>query len=278
MMKFENLTQARKDSGVSYLGGINTSSKLKKNGKVSHQHTYGLYLAPHTLSGHNSCSHSTKECRLGCLHTSGRVSMEINSKNDNNRIQNARIIKTKLLFEQQDFFMGWLVADIASKKRSAEKKGYGFSVRLNCTSDIDWANVRYKGQNIFEIFSDVQFYDYTKNVGKYDNIAPNYHLTYSYTGRNWMQCKNVMSLGHNIAMIFNVKKDTDIPLTHKGYKVVNGDETDYRVNDGSGVIIGLKWKRIANKVNEQKVLNSVFVVNPSEVYPTYSNKPLAMAY
>jgi hypothetical protein len=44
--------------------------------------------------------------------------------------------------------------------------------------------------------------------------------------------------------------------------VINGDLSDYRVKDGHGIIVGLKWKRIANKVNEAKVLNSCFVVTP----------------
>ena len=63
-------------------------------------------------------------------------------------------------------------------------------------------------------------------------------------------------------MVFNVKDETEIPAMYKGYKVINGDITDYRVDDAKGIIVGLKWKRIANRVNEQIVLNSCFVVNP----------------
>ena len=47
VMNFITLAAARLETGFSYLGGVNMSSKLKKNGKVSKQHTYGLYLAPH---------------------------------------------------------------------------------------------------------------------------------------------------------------------------------------------------------------------------------------
>ena len=276
VMNFISMAVARVETSFSYLGSINASAKLKKNGKVHKQHTYGLYLAPAKLSGYNVCSHSTPECRMGCLHASGHTAMEICS--GGNRIQNARIGKARLLFEQPDYFMRWLVTEIDSKRKSAIKKGFGFSVRLNCTSDINWANIRLYGQNIFEIFPDIQFYDYTKNVLKFVNKPANYHLTYSYTGRNWAQCKAVLQQGHNVAMVFNVKKESDIPAMYDGYKVINGDLSDYRVKDGKGIIVGLKWKRIANKDNEAKVLNSCFVVNPeTNVLVTNVQKELAVA-
>ena len=262
-MNFTTIGNAIKLTGLGYLGNINHSSKLKKNGKVNHQYTYGLYLAPASTSGYNVCSHSTPECRLGCLATSGRAAMELIG--GISRIENSRITKTKLFYENNKFFMAWLIAEINAAKLKAEKNGYGFSVRLNCTSDIDWSNVMYNGQNIFQIFSDVQFYDYTKNPNKFFNIPKNYHLTLSYTGRNWNLCELVLKKGFNVAMVFNVKNENDIPAMYKGYDVINGDITDFRVKDKSGVIVGLKWKHIANKQAENEVLNSVFVVNPAEI-------------
>jgi len=264
-LKFTTIAQAKRDTKLSYLGSINKSSKLAKNGKVSGQMTYGLYLAPASVSGYNVCSHSTAECRLGCLATSGRAGMEINSNGKQNRINNARTVKTRLFIEQQDFFMAWLIAEIQAAKLKAEKHGFGFSVRLNCTSDIDWQNTLYMGVNVFDIFSDVQFYDYTKNPNKFFKISPNYHLTLSYTGYNWQTCKTVLKRGYNIAMVFNVKHETDIPAMYNGYEVINGDLTDYRVSDAKGVIVALKWKRIANRTAEKQVLNSVFVVKPENI-------------
>lgn len=260
-MKFTTISNAKKQTGLSYLGNVNHSSKIAKNGKLN-QHTYSIYLAPASTSGYNVCSHSTKECRLGCLATSGRQAIEIFSGIDN--IKNARIKKTKIFFEHQDFFMQWLIADIKSKKALAEKKGYYFSVRLNATSDIDWQNVLYLGENIFQLFPDVNFYDYTKNASKFINKPKNYHLTYSYTGRNWNQCKVLLEQGHNIAMVFNTTNETELPTEYKGFKVINGDLSDYRIADGKGIIVGLKWKRIANREAEQQILNSCFVVNTKD--------------
>jgi hypothetical protein len=91
----------------------------------------------------------------------------------------------------------------------------------------------------------------------------NYHLTYSYTGRNIEHCLNLLSKGFNVAVVFNVRKESELPTQFLGYQVINGDLTDYRINDAKGIIVGLKFKRIANRINEKKVLNSCFVVNPT---------------
>ncbi len=257
-MNFTTIGNAMKQTGLSYLGSVNKSAKLAKNGKINHQYTYGLYLAPANTSGYNVCSHSTPECRLGCLATSGRAGMEILA--GKTKTSDCRESKTRLFYEQPEFFMAWLIAEITKYRQQAINDNYGFSVRLNCTSDIDWQNVKVNGQNIFEIFPDVQFYDYTKNINKFNNIAPNYHLTYSYTGRNWMSCKVLLNTGHNVAMVFNAKTENQLPVMYKGYTVVNGDLTDYRVADAKGVIVGLKFKRIANQEAQKQVMNSCFVV------------------
>ena len=259
-MKFVNRSQATKVTGFSYLGDVNSSPKLKKNGTVSQQHTYGLYLAPAKLSGYNTCLHSTPECRMGCLNTSGYAGIEVNS--NITHISDSRINKTKLFYENPEFFMAWMIAELDAKRKLAATKGFGFSARLNCTSDIDWQNIKVNNYSIFERFPDITFYDYTKNPAKFINKPDNYHLTFSYTGRNWKHCEYLLKKGHNVAMVFDVKDETQIPDTFQGFKVVNGDITDYRVDDAKGIIVGLKWKRIANRENEKKVLNSCFVVKP----------------
>ncbi len=257
-MEFTTIQNACKQTGLAYLGNINSSAKLMKNKKLSHQYTYAIYLAPANTSGYNVCSHSTPECRLGCLATSGRAGMEL--KAGKNKIHDCRIKKTRLFYEEPEFFMSWLIAEIKYYQRKAAKDGFYFSVRLNATSDIDWANVKVNGQNIFEIFSDVQFYDYTKNHNKFFTKPVNYHLTYSYTGRNWHLCESLLLAGYNIAMVFNAKNEDELPTSYKGYKVINGDLTDYRISDGKGIIVGLKWKHIANREAEKQILQSCFVV------------------
>ena len=260
MMKFTTIADARRQTGLSYLGGIATSAKISHSKQYSHQYTYGVYLASAKLSGYNVCSHSTPECRLGCLNTSGRAGIE--EFTGTTKIHDCRVKKTKLFFEETAFFMAWLIAEIRQAQAKAKRDNYFFSVRLNATTDINWANVLVDGKNIFQIFPKVSFYDYTKNHLKFINKPLNYHLTYSYTGRNWDKCTELLAKGVNIAMVFNVKHEKFLPAMYKGYAVVNGDLTDYRIDDAKGIIIGLKWKRIANRVNEKKILNSCFVVDP----------------
>jgi hypothetical protein len=273
-MKFTTIANAKKETKLSYLGNINISSKLLKNMKVSGQYTYIIYLSPANTSGYNVCSHSTPECRLGCLATSGRAGMEILA--GISRTHNCRVKKSRLFFEETAYFMAWMIEEIKYYQRKAIKDGFGFSIRLNCTSDIDWAKVLVDGKNIFQIFSNVQFYDYTKNHLKYNNIPVNYDLTYSFTGRNNDKCIELLKKGFNVAVVFNVKNSKDLPKTFNGYKVIDGDRTDLRSEDEKGVVVGLKWKRIANKENEKKILNSCFVVNPmNDIRCDYDNVQVA---
>jgi len=254
IMKFTTRAAATRETRLSYLGGINISAKLVHSKEVSKMYTYIIYLAPANTSGYNVCSHSTPECRLGCLSTSGRNKLELWA--GMNRIQNARTVKTKLFFEEQDFFMQWMIEEIKSSKKKAEREGFYFSVRLNGTSDIVWENVKYNGLTIFEIFSDVQFYDYTKNASRLIKKLPeNYHITLSHTGKNTEICKSHLACGGNVAVVFT----GGLPETWNGYKVIDGDLTDYRPNDGYGVVVGLKFKEIANRENSEIIKNSCFV-------------------
>ena len=262
-MDFINCNQAKKITGLSYLGGVNISAKMEKNKKINIK-TYITYLAPASLSGYDVCTYSTPECRMGCLNTSGRAGIELIC--GKTMITECRIKKTRLLFEQTNFFMNWLIAEIKSKKALAEKDGFLFSIRLNGTSDIDWSTILINDKNIFQYFPTVQFYDYTKNPKKFKSIPKNYHLTFSYTGRNWQVCEMLLQQGFNVAVVFDVKNESELPKEFRGYKVINGDDNDYRVNDPKGTIVGLKWKKIGNKEVNDYVRNSCFVVKPHKLH------------
>lgn len=263
MMKFTNRSQATKQTGLSYLGNTEISQKIVKSQKVNKTMTYCMYLAPAKVSGYNVCSHATPECKIGCLATSGRAKMELRA--GKNAILNARIKKARLLFEHQEFFMDWLIAEIKAYENKAIAKGMKFAVRLNGTSDIDWQRLIHRGKNIFDHFSHLPFYDYTKNITKFIDKPKNYHLTYSYTGRNWNECVNLLETGENIAMVFNMSEKESFPTSFAGYKVVNGDLTDLRTKDDKGIIVGLKWKHIADKQANETVRNSVFCIQKTDV-------------
>ena len=260
-MEFTTIAQAKRETGLSYIGGVNTSAKIKKNQEVHNQLTYIIYMAPASESGYNVCAFSTPECRLGCLATSGRAAMDIQSGAF--KVLRARIKKSKLIMEHPEFFMRWVIQEITKYYKQAQSKGMGFSVRLNGTSDIAFEDILIDDKNIFEHFPEVDFYDYTKNPVKVLNNIKNYHLTFSYSGRNTIITKKLLEKGFNVAVVFNVKNEADLPKKFMGYDVVNGDLSDYRVADGKGVIIGLKWKKIANKEVNDNIKKSIFVVQPT---------------
>lgn len=261
-MDYINQAQARRDTGLSYLGSVNSSSKIMKNGKAGEM-TYILYLAPADLSGYEVCPMRTSDCTAACLHNSGRNRMDIKK----NTITNSRIKKTKLFFEERKFFMNWLVDEISSAAIAARNKEMSFSVRLNGTSDISLETMSLHNVCILNIFPDIQFYDYTKVFNRIDKMSkyPNYDLTFSFSGDNWSECENTLKeKTSRVAVVFENK----LPLYYKGFKVVNGDDTDMRYRDPKGVITGLKFKKVRSKIDTKQ---SPFIIpenDPECVYVT----------
>jgi hypothetical protein len=241
-MEFTTLAEAKRLIGCSYLGGMNKSVKHRKSVKYG-ELTYSLYLAPAKTSGYEVCEGRTAECTKLCLNESGMNTMVRNNRGE--FINDSRILKTKLFFEDREFFMKWMIFEINSGITKAKKLGYLFSVRLNNTSDISPEDFQLNGKNILEMFPDVQFYDYTKVTARVDlmNKYKNYDVTYSYTGYNLTECQEMLLNKIRVAVVFKI-----VPENFMGYKVVDGDENDMRYHN-EAVIIGLKYKRVRTKLN-----------------------------
>jgi hypothetical protein len=214
--------------------------KLMKGEKQGYL-SFVLHLAPADLSGKETCPKRTAGCTAACLNTAGRGGM-FKKGESTNAIQQARIRKTKMFFEQRDEFMKSLVADIKLGIKQAEKKNMIPAFRLNGTSDLSWEKYTVDGKNVFEMFPDVQFYDYTKVRGRKVNQFTNYHLTFSKADGNDMDARLAASAGMNVAVVFK-----EMPETYLGRKVINGDDTDLRFLDEKNVIVGLKAKGKAKK-------------------------------
>ena len=111
------------------------------------------------------------------------------------------------------------------------------------------------GKTVFEIFPDVQWYDYTKiakrmfpgsDASKYQN----YHLTFSRSESNEAIAKTVIGTGGNVAVVFGngaKKGKVKLPKQFWGYSVICGDTNDLRFLDKKGVIVGLTAKGKAKK-------------------------------
>lgn len=203
-----------------------------------------LHFAPANLSGKEVCPKRTAGCTSACLNTAGRGGI-FKKGETTNVIQQARIRKTKMFFEARQDFMHELVNEIQKTIKKAEKQGLIPVFRLNGTSDIAWEKyeVMLSGKNIFQLFPQVQFYDYTKIVGRKVSHIKNYHLTFSNADGNINDVLKAKANGMNIAVVFR----KELPAKYLGMTVVNGDETDLRFLDPKGVIVGLKAKGKAKK-------------------------------
>ena len=227
--------------------------KVLKGMKMGYN-TYILHLAPANLSGYETCPKRTYGCTYACLNEAGRAGI-FKKGETTNVIQQARIRKTKYFFENRDAFMLDLVKDIELGIKQSARLGLIPVFRLNGTSDLSFekysvvrGGVVYK--NIFEAFAEVQFYDYTKVLGRKVSGIKNYHLTFSAADGNDGDVLRAISQGYNIAVVFGVKKTEPLPSQYQGLEVINADESDLRFLDSSSgkqVVAGLYAKGKAKK-------------------------------
>lgn len=206
--------------------------------------TYIMYMSPYTQNskGVNLCPHASSGCSSACLFKSGFGGMY-------SAVEQGRVNKTEWYLSNRNEFMLQLDKEIAAAIKRHEGKAI-VTFRLNGTSDIRWEKIKVReGKTIFELYPNVQFYDYTKNPLRFDIELPaNYHLTFSRSETNHKVAMKLLAKGHNVAMVFN-----KVPETYEGYKVINGDETDLRFKDERGVIVGLKYKNQTGKNANNKV-------------------------
>ncbi len=216
---------------------IGGNTKINKSDKGGEYLTAILHLAPASLSGRNVCPWATEGCKQACLNTAGRGRFD--------RVQESRVRKTRLFFDEREKFMSMLCEDIEALCRKCYREGVKPVVRLNGTSDILWERIRVKDKrSIFELFPYVQFYDYTKAPPNKRKLEPNYMLIYSraHDGQK-EELVEELARGGRIAVVFN----DELPSSYWGYPVVDGDKNDLRFLDPPGCVIGLSAKGQAKK-------------------------------
>ena len=223
-----------------------TNHKIKKNIKKGYL-TFSLNLAHSNLSGINVCPKAKKlvqidpkkkglaDCALSCVGSGGMAAIY-------NTVLESRIKKTLAFFKDREYFLATLAYEIQKAIKESTKKGLIPSFRLNAYSDILWERFKIKdNKNIFELFPDTIFYDYSKIANR--KTPKNYQLTYSHYG-NWSETKQAIQNGYNVAMVFE-KVPAEISINGYILQVVDGDISDLRVDEkinGQEVIVGLKFK------------------------------------
>jgi hypothetical protein len=216
LLSIESDAKTVKGTGYGYLTGI-------------------LYLAPAKEADgiHDLCSFRTDECTYSCLYGSGMAGVFPS-------IKAARVAKTLLYLNDAESFKAQLKADIAELVRKASKRDLIPAVRINGTSDLPKL-----AREMALAFPTVQFYDYTKIPNPHKRTLPNYHLTFSFSGNNLSESMKALDNGINVAVVFS---GATKPQTWNGYRVIDGDASDLRFTDDSGVIVGLKAKGDARKL------------------------------
>ncbi len=219
------------------------NAKTIKGEKLGYT-TYILYMSPANQNTLNEtiCPSSTSGCRKSCLFTSGRGVFS--------NVIKGRLNKTEYFLSDRENFMLQVVKEITVGVKNLHKDN--ICVRLNGTSDIDYENISIgEHKNIMSMFPLVQFYDYTKRFDRLLTELPkNYHLTFSRaeTAQNQKVCDKALQLGFNVASVFAVKDETELPKQYNdfdngvSYDVINGDQHDLTFLHPSNSIIALKAK------------------------------------
>ena len=229
-----------------------SNAKLRKNG--ARYLTLGLSLAPHKLGGvGNLCPHASDGCIKLCLNVSGRAMMQTKD----HTIERARIARARLYFQDRPLFLAMLRRELFLAVKLAKRKNLRAIARLNVLSDIDWARVH---PEIIRDFPQVIFYGYTKIPGAMSRFADgaypeNYYLTFSRSETNEQTAIDFLNRGYNATVVFNTryssKSKQPLPTTWNGFPVIDGDVNDLRFLDPRGVVVGLRAKGLARRVENQ---------------------------
>lgn len=226
---------------------LSTANPKVLKGQSAGYNTFILHLSPANVSGYETCPKRTAGCTAACLNTAGHGGM-FKKGETTNIVQEARKTRTRLFFENRSVFFEQLVREIKNAIKLSAKQGMTPVFRLNGTSDLAWEKYEVvEGKNIFQLFPEVQFYDYTKILGRKVAHIPNYHLTFSAADGNDADVLKAIEQGYNVATVFGLKKTEPMPQTYNGRVVFNGDESDLRFLDPKGVVVGLYAKGRAKK-------------------------------
>lgn len=212
---------------------LSTSNTKIVKGEGAGYKTYILHLAPAQSAGRgNVCPKASAGCIAACLNLSGHGGMI--KPDGTSKVQEARIRRTRQFFDNRDQFMLDLVDDITRAVKQAKRKGLIPVFRLNGTSDLSWEKYTLGdgGLNVFELFPDVQFYDYTAVLGRKVAGLSNYHLTFSRKEDNDKDVKRALKQGMNVAAVYDRIPD--------GMYSADGD--DLRFLDPKVGMMGLKVK------------------------------------
>jgi hypothetical protein len=163
-------------------------------------------------------------------------------------VQAGRTRRTEFYLQDRNGFLNMLMNELTRLDKKAKRQNSKIAVRLNGTSDLDFIAILKNRFNVdvLEAFTSLEFYDYTKILGKVKKYAgTRYKLTFSRSEDNEAECIEALKYGP-ISVVFDESKP--FPETYLGAPVINGDEADdIMLTLEAGKILGLKAKGKAKK-------------------------------
>lgn len=228
------------------------STKINKSNTIQDEYfSRILYLAPDNLADgkRTVCPYAKiAKCNEACLNSSG---MGVFSN-----VQQARIRKTLMFLNETEKFFDLLIKDIDKFVKECDKMDKKPALRLNGTSDIQWEAIEVGGyENIFAMYPQIQFYDYTKIPTRKVSHIANYHLTWSYSQANDKYASLFEKVPYNKAVVFF----DALPSMFKGLKVIDGDKHDMRFLDKTNSVVGLLAKGKAKQDDTGFVIKALQV-------------------
>lgn len=204
------------------------NAKLRKGQGV--RPIWSLTLAPAISSGLINTCVRYADCASACVLKSGKGALPM--------VQLARNVRTALLYRAPEAFAVILAHEI--DRAGQEMAGHAWALRPNAASDIPWETAapwllervaRNGGTS----------YDYTKAWSR--RSSAHYALTLSVDSRQDVDTiADAVRAGQNVAVIVPVRKGAPMPSSWHGLPAVDGDTTDARCDDPSGVVVLLRAK------------------------------------
>jgi hypothetical protein len=211
----------------------------------------------------NFCAGSSAYCRSTCLILTGNHTSAFETSQKKLKLTNA-------FLSDPVMFVAALNQALRIFSCTCEGSDYDAVVRLNMLSDIPWYSLC---PDMFEEHESIAFYDYTKlpfwRSEDYHRVAKNLDLTFSYSGDNEKLCQEALQNGYRIAAVFasaDPKRlgassgasrttfkeivGTSGLIDSKGrmeifggkWLAIDGDESDYRIDDPLQSIVCLNFK------------------------------------
>lgn len=230
IFSFDDNAKAAKAAAFGYLNGIH-------------------YLAPAAVGGvGNLCPHASAGCLALCLGWfSGHAAI-----GESNNVRDSRIAKTRRFMHERPAYMVDVVRSIEGLQVKAAARKVKLCIRMNGASDVPWESIKTaSGRSLLEQFSGVQFVDYTKSVKRAlrharGELPANYHLTFSRSETNHLECLWVLEAGGNVAVVSSLAR----PAMWHGFPTVDGDLSDLRHLDPRGHVVWLSPKGAKAKADK----------------------------